>query len=140
MPRPRNYRQEQARRNEIARSLGFRSAYDRRVRGGAAATPETPKPEGTELTRARGHRSDYLAQILRSIPDRSLIMIGTNMGNLERNTAGNWDEIPVSAFTPSAYEVDFVLYDISEDELDWFIDQLDYLDVDYSPNYDLRNL
>ena len=138
--RPRNYSAEQARRNEIARSLGFRSAYDRRIRGGATATPETPKPEGAELTRARGHRADYLTQILREIEPRSLIMVSTNLGNLERNERGNWDEIPVSAFTPDAEQIEFVLYDISEDELDWFIDELDYLDVDYSPNYNLGEL
>jgi hypothetical protein len=67
-------------------------------------------------------------------------MVSTNLGNLERNALGNWEAIPVTAYSPDATEYEFTLYDISEDELEWFINELDYLDVDYSHDYDLGAL
>ena len=133
-------------RNAEARELGFRNYYEVRIRGGITAarrgdiTPSTPRPEGPELARTRGHREEYYLQILRSVERGSTIMVGTNLGNIDRNDAGDWEDIPVVAIDSDMNEYEFTLRDMSDEELAWFIEELDNLDVDYDTDYDLAAL
>lgn len=131
-------------RNAIARELGFRNAYELRIRGGITKarrgdiTPDTPRPTGEQLRQARGHAG--LFDLVREFPVGSTVAIGSNLGDLERNDNGNWDEIPVAVYGADGTERDYVLRNLSDDELAWLLDQLDDLDADYSPDYDLNAL
>jgi hypothetical protein len=131
-------------RNAEARALGFRNYYEVRIRGGIAAarrgeiTPATPRPTGEQLRQARGHAG--LFDLLREFPVGSTVAVGSNLGDLERNNAGNWDEIPIAVYGIDGTERDYLLRNVSDDELGWLLDQLDDLDADYSPDYDLGAL
>jgi hypothetical protein len=130
-------------RNAEARALGFRNYYEIRIRGGITAaragriTPDTPRPTGEELRQARGHAG--LFDLVREFPVGGYVQVGVNLGQLNRNDAGNWDEIPVKVFGDTG-ERDYVLRDLSDDELVWLLGQLADLDADYSPDYDLNSL
>lgn len=137
MARQRNYAAEYERRNAAARAAGFKSYYDQRVRGGAAATPRTPKPSGVELRQRAGHGK--FRAFLRAVQPESLIMISSNLGDIERTDTG-WSDVPLVVYTPDGDEIEFEFSHISEEELDWLIAELEDYDVDYSPDYDLRSL
>lgn len=130
-------------RNAEARALGFRNYYEVRLRGGLAAarrgdiTPQSPRPTGEQLRQARGHAG--LTPLLREFPPGALVAITTNLSNLERNENDNWTEIPIAVYGPEA-ERDYVLRNVSDDELAWLLGELDELDADYSPDYDLNAL
>lgn len=136
--RKRNYAAEYARRQSLAKARGHGSYYEERIRGGAGAAPDAPRPTGQELRKARGHAA--LRDMLREIQPESLVMVSTNLKNLETNDAGTWQHIPLTVYAPDGDEKEYDLRNITDEELDWLIEQLDDLDVDYSPNYDLRNL
>ena len=67
-------------------------------------------------------------------------MISTNLRNLERDERGNWVEIPITVYAPDGDEREYWLRGMSDDEIGELIDELDNLDVSYSPDYDLRRL
>lgn len=134
--RKRNYAAEYARRQRLAQERGHGSYYEQRIRGGADAPADAPRPTGRELARARGHAG--LRDLLREIQPESLVAISTNLRNLETDDAGTWVEIPLTVYGPDGDEREYMLRDVTDEELDWLIDELDDLDVDYSPDYDLR--
>lgn len=136
--RKRDYAAEYARRQALAKERGHASYYEQRIRGGAEAPPDAERPTGAELRRARGHSG--LSDLLREIQPESLVAISTNLRNLETDDAGNWVQIPLTVYAPDGEEREYLLSDISDDLLDWLIGELDDLDVDYSPDYDLRAL
>jgi hypothetical protein len=129
-------------RNAEAQALGFRNYYEVRIRGGIAAarrgdiTPDTPRPTGEQLRQARGHAG--LFDLVREVQPGSVVEISVNLGQLNRNDNGNWDEIPLRVFAPDGTERDYLLRNLSDDELAWLLDELDDLDTDYSPDYDLN--
>ena len=135
--RKRDYAAEYARRQSLARERGHSSYYEQRIRGGSKAKPDTPRPTGPELARRRGH-SKYGA-FLRAVQPESLIAVGANLGTIDR-TENGWADVPLIVYTPDGEEIEFEFSHISEDELDWLLDELDDLDVDYSPDYDLQAL
>lgn len=147
MARARSREAERARgydRNAIARSLGFRNEYDMRIRGGIGAarrkeiTPETPKPSGAELRRARGHAG--VSDLLRDFQPGSNVRIAVNLRQIETDDAGDFVEIPLIITTPDGDEREYFLRDIDMDELDYLIDELDDMDADYDEDYDLQAL
>lgn len=131
-------------RNAEARSLGFRNYYEVRIRGGLAAarrgdiSPATARPTGEALRAARGHAG--LFDLVAGTQHGSMVQIGANLGTLERNENDNWTAIPVQVFGPDGTERDYLLRNLTDAELAWLLDQLDDLDVDYSPDYDLNAL
>jgi hypothetical protein len=68
-----------------------------------------------------------------------MVAVGANLGTIERTRDG-WENVPVIVYTPDGEEIEFDFASISESELDWLLGELDALDVDYSPDYDLRSL
>lgn len=140
MARPRNYAAEYARRQSLAKERGFPSYYEQRIRGGATtAKPTTPRPEGVELKRARGHSG--LADFIREIQPDSTIWVATNLSNLEKDDAGNWEEIPLLVYGPDGDEDEYILRGLSDDDIDWLLDELDDIgDIDFAPDYDLGAL
>lgn len=136
MARQRNYAAEYARRQALARERGHTGYYAQRIRGGATSSPRAPRPTGRELAQARGHAG--ARDLLREIEPESLIMVATNLHNLQTDDSGKWIEIPLTVVSPDGDETEYWLRGITDEELDWLIEQLDELDVDYSPNYDLR--
>ncbi len=100
--------------------------------------PDTPRPTGEALRAARGHAG--LFDLVGGTQPGSFVQIGVNLGNLERNENDNWTEIPVSVFGPDGTQRDYRLRNLTDAELAWLLDQLDDLDTDYSPDYDLNAL
>lgn len=135
--RTRNYAAEYARRQELARERGHASYYEQRIRGGAAASPTARRPSGPELRHRAGH--GRFGAFLRAVQPESLIAVGANLGTIQRTDDG-WENVPVIVYTPDGEEIEFEFDDLTEEELDWLLDELDYLDVDYSPDYDLKAL
>lgn len=135
-PRKRDYAAEYARRQSLAKQRGHGSYYEQRIRGGSTAKPDAPRPSGSELRKARGHAG--LRDLLREIQPESLIAVSTNLRNLETDDRGNWVEIPLTVYGPDGDEREYTLRDVSDDDLEWLLGELDDLDVDYSPDYDLR--
>lgn len=135
--RKRDYAAEYARRQELARQRGHDSYYEQRIRGGATSKPSDKRPTGPELARRRGHSK--FGAFLGAVQPESLIAVGANLGTIDRTETG-WADIPLIVYTPDGEEIEFEFDHITEDELDWLLDELDYLDVDYSPDYDLKAL
>jgi hypothetical protein len=46
----------------------------------------------------------------------------------------------VIIYTPDGEEIEFSFDHMTEAELDWLLAELDAIDVDYSPDYDLKAL
>lgn len=92
MARKRNYAAENAAREARARELGFASDYDRRVRGGAGATPATPKPTGGELSLRAGHRG--AAALKGAVREGDHVTILST----ERGSSGRYTKITLSLF------------------------------------------
>jgi hypothetical protein len=135
--RKRDYAAEYARRQSLAKQRGHGSYYEQRIRGGSKAKPTAPRPSGAELARRRGHSK--FGSFLRAVQPESMIAVGANLGTIERTKDG-WENVPVIVYTPDGEEIEFEFDSISETELDWLLGELDALDVDYSPDYDLRSL
>lgn len=135
--RKRDYATEYARRQQLARERGHVSYYSQRIRGGAKSKPTDRPPSGIERAHRAGHGK--FAAFLRSVDYGSFIQVGTNLGDIERTDNG-WENVPVIVHTPDGDEYDFEFKRLTEEELDWLLAQLDALDVDYSPDYDLGNL
>lgn len=115
-----------------------------RIRGGIAAakrgdiTPETPKPTGQELRRARGHAG--ARDLLRDFQPGSNIRVAVNLRQIETDDAGDFVEIPLVVTSPDGDEDEYFLRDIDMDELEFLLDELDDLDADYDADYDLGAL
>lgn len=89
--RRRDYAAEYRRRQERARARGFRSYYEERIRGGAAADPSAAPP-GPELRRRRaGHagRSAFLDYIR----EGDVVMLGDHISRIERGSSGRYVSI-----------------------------------------------
>lgn len=144
MARSRDYAAEYARRQELARERGFENAYEQRIRGGAGASPRAPRPEGIELTRARGHRADYYAQIKRDIIDRiepgAAYRYEPLSSNFSKDENDNWRELHISVALGPGDMGEIVLYDVSQEEIDLWIDLFDDAGAVPDPNYDLAEL
>lgn len=133
----RDYKAEYARRQARAKAAGFGNYYEQRIRGGAKAKPSDPRPFGAELRHRRGH--GRFSAFLKAVEPESLIAVGANLGTVQRTDDG-WENVPVIVYTPDGEEIEFEFDHLTEDELDWLLDELDDLDVTYSPDYDLRAL
>jgi hypothetical protein len=141
--RKRDYSAEHARRKELAAQRGFGKSgkdalYEQRIKGGAKrAKPSDRMPSGPELAKRRGHSK--FGAFLRAVQPESLIAVGANLGTIDR-TENGWDDIPVIIYTPDGEEIEFSFDHMTEAELDWLLAELDAIDVDYSPDYDLKAL
>ena len=86
--RRRDYAAEYRRRQERARSRGFESYYQERIRGGAKASPDTPPP-GPEVRRRRaghGGRSAFLDYIR----EGDVVMRADHLSRIERAGSGRY--------------------------------------------------
>lgn len=126
VPRPagrkRDYAAEYARRQARARAAGFESYYDRRVRGGRAATPSTPRPSGDLLQRARGHAGR--AGLLAYIQPGDIVMLDRHVKDHDRDERGRWRRIgkEVHPDDPSRPVRRFQLFNVSDAQLARLID------------------
>jgi hypothetical protein len=139
MPRrPRNYAAEYARRQARARQRGFESYYARRVRGGAAATPETPAPRGERLRRLRGHASG--ADMRREAGDGA--QVTAQLGG--RDGRGRYHRVDVTVIDPDGREHEYQLQGrrIERDYLEALVADLDARGIIFSPapSLDLRKI
>ena len=131
-------------RNAIARSLGYRNYYEVRIRGGLAAaqrgeiTPETARPEGRELARARGHSG--LTDLMRELEPGSTARLSTNIRNIETDDSGDFETVPITISFPDGEDRDYWLDDISWEELEWMLDQFEDYEVDYEAEAGSTNI
>ncbi len=70
-PRKRAVSASYEKRNQRARSLGYKSYYDYRAHDNGRLAPTAPRLRGERLARARGHRSG--SDLRRAIRDGSLV-------------------------------------------------------------------
>lgn len=136
-PRKRDYAAEYARRQELASQRGHRSYYEQRIRGGATAKPDAKRPTGETLRQRAGHGK--FRAFLRAVGDGAHITVGVNLGQIQRTEDG-WENVPVNVYNDDGDEYEFDLPDLTEDELDWLLAELDDRYVSYDPDYDLGAL
>lgn len=103
MARTRDYAAENRAREQRARELGFTSDYDRRVRGGAAASPSSPKPSGSELARRAGHRGR--AALLADVREGDLVSVVST----DRNPDGTYRRMVISVIDADGNEREYWL-------------------------------
>lgn len=96
------------RRNARARAAGFKNYYEQRIRGGVEqARPSTPRPEGEELSRMRGHRGPAdLEQLLASGRVEMVTAIAPSGG---RDDKGRWRAIDWRITLDDGSDKDFTI-------------------------------
>jgi hypothetical protein len=137
-PRKRNYAAEYARRQQRARERGFENYYARRIRGGKAATPETPRPAGERLRRLRGHASG--ADMRREAGDGAQVM--AQLGG--RDSQGRYHRVDVTVIAADGREHEYQLQgqQIERDYLEALAAELGARGMIFSPapSLDLRKI
>lgn len=138
-PRARDYAAETERRNTVARSKGYASYYDYRVRGQSKGTPTTARASGERLRRLRGHAS---GQDLRSAARDGDLLVASMGG---RNDQGQWTRVDITLIGSDGGEREYVLQgrrQVSKAYITQLVADLEAVGVIFSPapSLDLRRM
>lgn len=128
MARQRNYALEYARRQARARSLGYGSYYERRVRAGAP--PSAPKPTGEALARVRGHRG--YRDLLRGLRDGDIVQVDPGS---PRDDKGRWKVVRITVLDAQGNEHTYTLRNVSDEKVRALLERMENVGAISSPAF-----
>lgn len=119
-------------RNARAQALGYRNYYDYRIHDNGRIPPEESSLQGSDLTRARGHRG-YM-DLRAALGEGDLVSV-SDVG--PRNRLGQYQWVDVSVADANGDETVYTIRGSRISDLIDDIEDLEYEGVTFSPAYGL---
>lgn len=128
------------RRNERARSLGYRNYYDYRIHNHGRTPPDAAAPTGADRARLRGHRGTE--DLLRTLKPGAVIVVPEGLQSIPKDAKGRYSKIEVLVLREDGRSERFTIRRASYDRVVKILERMAAAGAMFSPapSLDLRRL
>jgi len=128
------------RRNERARSLGYRNYYDYRIHNHGRLPPSAAAPTGADRARLRGHRATE--DLLRTLRPGDVIVVPEGLQSIPKDARGRYSKIEVLVLREDGRSERFTIRRATYDRVTRILERMAASGAMFSPapSLDLRRL